>query len=161
MRLVFNLFSNYISGDFISNTPDKIAIVPQLSSPELFPNLGKFLKYLSSRYAFHYLYHFCWRIPRWCFQKYWYMVLYYFHGIYRKPIFFGYMIEHLFHVDRNVTIQYILLILRYPYQVILQIVYGMFGSSYSHGIFIPSGELFGKRFLNHALDHFHPADNKN
>jgi hypothetical protein len=36
------------------------------------------------------------------------------------------MIEHLFHVARNVTIQYILLILRYPYQVILQIVYGMF-----------------------------------
>jgi hypothetical protein len=51
----------------------------------------------------------------------------------------------------------VLSILRYPYQVILQIVNGMFGSSYSHAIFIPSGELFGKRSLNRSLDHFHPA----
>jgi hypothetical protein len=51
----------------------------------------------------------------------------------------------------------VLSIHRYPYQVILQIVNGMLGSSYSHAIFIPSGELFGKQFLTQSLDHFHLA----
>ena len=157
MRLVLNIFPNYVSGNFISNTPDKIAIIPQLSRPKLFFYLGKFLKYLSSRYAFYYLYHFCWRIPRWRFYKYLHMVLYYFHCIYRKPIFFSYLFEHFFQVARNIPIQYVLSILWYPYQVILQIVHGMFGSSYSHAIFIPSGELFGQRFLYRCFDHFHPA----
>ena len=157
MRLVLNIFSNYVSGDFISNTPDKIAIVPQLSRPELFPNLGKFFKQFSSRYTFQYLYYFCWSIPRRCFQKYRYMIPYYFHCIYRKPVFLSYMIKHFFQVPRNIGCQYELSILRYPYQVILQIVNGMFGSSYSHAIFIPSGKLFAKRSLNRSLDHFHPA----
>ena len=43
MRLILNIFSYYVSGDFISNTLDKITIVPQLTCPKLFPNLGKFL----------------------------------------------------------------------------------------------------------------------
>ncbi len=157
MRLVFNMFSNYVSGDFISNTSDKIAIVPQLTCPKLFPNLGKFFKQLPTRYAFHYLYYFCWSIPRRCFQKYVHMIFYYFHRIYRKPIFLSYMIKHFFQVPRNFRCQYVLSILRYPYQVILQIVNGMFGSSYSHAIFIPSGELFGKLFNILSLTHFHPA----
>jgi hypothetical protein len=33
----------------------------------------------------------------------------------------------------------------------------MLGSSYSHAIFIPSGELFGKHFTFLSLGHFHPA----
>jgi hypothetical protein len=41
--------------------------------------------------------------------------------------------------------------------VIFQIVNAMLGSSYSHAIFIPSGELFGKHFTIQTLDHFHPA----
>ena len=157
MRLVFNIFSNYVGGDFISNTSDKIAIVPQLICPELFLNLGKFFKQLPTRYAFHYLYYFCWSIPRRCFQKYVHMVFCYFHGIYLKPIFLSNMIKYFFQVPRNIPGQYMLSILRYPLQVILQIVNGMLGSSYSHAIFIPSGELFGKHFTIQSLDHFHPA----
>ena len=157
MRLVFNIFPDYVSSNIISNTSDKIAVIPQFSRPKLFPDFGVFLKYLSCRYAFHYLHNVRGGIPRWRFQEYVYMVFYYFHCIYRKAIFLCYMVEHFFQIARNVTIQYVLSILRYPYQVILQIEYGMFGSSYSHAIFIPSSELFGKRFLNQSLAHFHPA----
>ena len=153
MRLVLNIFSNYVSGDFISNTPDKIAIIPQLTCPKLFPNLGKFFKQLPARYAFHYLYYFCWSIPRRCFQKYVQMVFYYFHCIYRKSIFLSDMNKYFFQVARNITGQYLLSIFWYPYQVIFQIINGMLGSSYSHAIFILSGELFGKRVFNQSLGH--------
>jgi hypothetical protein len=85
------------------------------------------------------------------------MIFYYFHGIYLKPIFLSNMIKYFFQVPRNIPGQYMLSILRYPLQVILQIVNGMLGSSYSHAIFIPSGELFGKHFTIQSLDHFHPA----
>jgi hypothetical protein len=85
------------------------------------------------------------------------MVFYDFHGIYLKPIFLSDMIKYFFQIPRNIPGQYLLSILTYPYQVIFQIVNAMLGSSYSHAIFIPSGELFAKHFTIQTLDHFHPA----
>ena len=43
MRLEFNIFPDYVSSNIISNTSDKIAIIPQLSQPKLFPDFGYFL----------------------------------------------------------------------------------------------------------------------
>jgi hypothetical protein len=42
MRLVFNIFPDYVSSNIISNTSDKIAIVPQFSRPKLFPDFRVF-----------------------------------------------------------------------------------------------------------------------
>ena len=45
MSLVLNIFTDYIGGNFVANTADKVTIIPQLSSPKLFSQLRKFLKH--------------------------------------------------------------------------------------------------------------------
>jgi hypothetical protein len=157
MALVFNVFPYYVSSNLITHTPDKIAIAPKLSCPKLFSKFGILPKYLSSRYAFHYLYNVCWRIPRWCLQKYMHMAFHHFHSIYFKSIFLSYPIKYFFQVLRYSLTQYLFSILRYPYQVILQIIDGMFSPSYSHADFISIIASFGKPFLRLTANHFHPA----
>jgi hypothetical protein len=156
MNLVFNIFPNDISDNVISNTSDEIAIIPQLTSPKLLPKLGKFLEYLSGRYAFHYLYKLCWRIPRWCSHEYMHMVSLDPYRIYFKFIFLGYLFKDFFEIFCNFSIQYLFPILRYPHQMILQIVNGSFGTSYSYAVFISVISLFGNPFLRLAANHFHP-----
>jgi hypothetical protein len=146
MSLVFYIFPNDISYHVISYTPNEIAIIPQLSSPKLFPKLGEFLKNFPGRYAFHYLYYIRRRISRRRTHEYMNMV---FHDPYRfnlKFIFLGYLFKDFFEIFRHFLIQYLFPIFRYPYQVILQIVYCMFRPLYPHAAFIPILRLFGNTF---------------
>ncbi len=157
MILVLNISTDYICGDFVSNTTNKVAIVPQLPRPKLLPQLGKFLEHLTPRYTFHYLHYFGWRISRRCFQKYVHMVFHHLHGIYSKFIFVSYPLENLFQIPRNFLSQYALPILRYPYQMILQIIYGVFSPSYTHASVITVGILLWQTLPRLTASHFHPA----
>ncbi len=156
MSLILNIFSDDISYYAISNTPDEIAIIPQLSSPELLPKLGKLLEDLPGRDTFHDLYYLCWRISRRCPCKYMHMVFPDSYRIYLKFIFLSYLFKHFFEIFRYFSIQYLFPIFRYPYQMVLQIVNSMFGPFYSHAVFISIIRLFGNPFLRLAANHFHP-----
>ncbi len=103
MSLVLNISPNYISGDFYSNTPNKIAIAPQLPCPQLFPQLEELLECFSCRDTFHRLYYLGRRISRWCLQKYMHMVFQHFHDVYHKLIFLSHMPEGLFHMQVEKT----------------------------------------------------------
>ena len=59
MSLELNIFTGYIGGHFITNTANEVAVIPQLSSPELFSQLGELLERFSRRDVFHDLYHLC------------------------------------------------------------------------------------------------------
>ncbi len=55
MSLIFNVFPDYVCSNFIPNTSDKVAIVPQFSSLKLLTHFGEFSKYFTGGYTFHYL----------------------------------------------------------------------------------------------------------
>ena len=156
MSLVFNIFPNDISYHVISNTPDEIAIIPQLSCPKLFPKLGIFLKDFPRRYAFHYLHHIGWRISRRCSHEYMHMVFHDPYRVYLEFILLGYLFKDFFEIFRHFSIQYLFPVFRYPYQVILQIVDCMFCPSDSHAVFIPILSLFRNTFLRLSANHFYP-----
>jgi hypothetical protein len=156
MSLVFNIFPDDIGYNFISNTPDEVSIIPHFSCPKLLPQLGILFEYFSGRYAFHYLYYFRRRIPRWCSHEYVHMVFHYSYRIYLKFIFLSNLFEDFFKVLRFFWIHYLLSIFRYPYQVVLQIIDRMLCPSYSHAAFIPILRLFGNPFLRLAANHFYP-----
>ena len=122
MRLVFNISSNYIGGDFVTYTTNEVTVIPQFPRPQLLSQFREFLEYLSRRYTFHYLNYLRRRILRGYFNKYVNMIFHYFHSIYIKVIMLSYLIEYLFQVTRYPFIQYVLPIFRYPYNMIFQIV---------------------------------------
>ena len=158
MSLIFNIFPNYVCGNFISNTADKIAIVPQFPCPKLLPQIGKLTKYFTGRYTFHYLYHSCGRVFGRNFNKYMYMVFHYFHRVYPELIFFGNRIKYGLYVIRNLFIQNVLPILRYPHQMIFQIIYGMLRPSYSHAaVILKSDHLMQVPLPRLSASHFHPT----
>ena len=158
MSLVLNIFPYYVSGDFITYTPNKISIAPKFPRPKFLPQIRKLPKYLTRRHTFHYLYHLCRGIPRWCLNKYMHMVFYHLHRIYPELISLSNPLKNLFQVLRNFPTQYVLPVLRYPYQVVLQVIYGMFCPSYTHAVFITVMALLWQTPLPRlTASHFHPA----
>ena len=158
MSLIFNIFPNYICGYFIANTADEISIVPQLPSPKLLPQIGKCFKDFTGRDTFHYLYHLRRRVFRRYFNKYMNMVFHYFHRIYPEFIFLSYLIKRGLQVIRNLFIQNVLPIFRYPHYVILQIIYGMLRPSYPHAaVILKSDYLMQIHLPRLSASHFHPA----
>ena len=158
MGLIFNIFPYYVSGDFITYTPDKISIAPKLPRPKLLPQLRKLPKYFTRRHTFHYLHHLCWGITRWCLNKYMHVVFHHLHRIYPELIFLSNPLKHLFQILGNFPTQYVFPVLRYPHQVILQIIYGMFSPSNSHSAVIQEKALFRQASLPRlTASHFPPA----
>ena len=138
MSLILNIPANDVSSDFIANTPDKIPVIPKLSRPKLFPELGKLLECLSRRDTLHYLHHLSRRVFRRGFGKYMHVVFHYFHSIYVKAVLFSYMQEDPFKIFRYLSAEYLLPIFGYPHQMVFKVIDGMFGSSYSHVVFYNS-----------------------
>lgn len=48
MSLIFKILPDYVCGCFTPNTSDKVAGVPQFSSPKLLTQFGEFSKYFTS-----------------------------------------------------------------------------------------------------------------
>jgi hypothetical protein len=134
MSLVFNITADNVSSDFIANTPDKVSVIPQFARPESFLKLWELLKYFSYRDAFHYLHYLSRRVPGRSFGKYVNMIGHYFHGIYTKIKLFSDMLKDLLQVRRYLMVKDLLPVLRYPYQMVFQIIDGVFGSSYCHDV---------------------------
>ena len=141
MDLIFNIFPYYVSSNSITYTPDKIPITPKLPRPQLLPQFRKLLKYLTARHALQYLHHLCRGIPWRCFNKYVHMVFHDFHRIYPEFIFLSNPLKHLLQILGNFPTQYVLPVLRYPHQVILQIIYGVFSPSNTHASVIQEKAL--------------------
>ena len=158
MSLIFNIPPYDLSGDFVTYTPNKISIAPELPSPELFPQFGKFLKYLSGRHTFQYLHYLRWGISGWCLNKYVHMVFHDFHRIYPELILLGNQLKDLFQILHNFPTQYVLPVLRYPHQVILQVMYSMFCPSNPHAVVIQDKALFRQAaWPRLTASHFPPA----
>lgn len=147
-----------VGGNFVTYTPNKVSIAPKLPCPQLFPQFRKLLEYLTGRHTLQYLHCLCWGISRRYFNKYVYMVFHDFHRIYPKLILLTYPLKHFFQVPRNLPTQYVLPVLRYPYQVILQIIYGMFCPSNPHAVVIQDKALSRQAALPRlTASHFPPA----
>jgi len=150
MGLIFNIFPYYIS--------NKISFTPKLPCPQLLPQFRKLLKYLTGKHTFQYLHYLRWRISGWYLNKYMHVLFQHFHYIYPELILLGYLLKHLFQIPRNFPTQYVLPVLRYPYQVILQIVYGVFCPSNPHDEFMQEKVLFRQAALPRlTASHFPPA----
>ena len=158
MSLIFNIFPDYICGNLIPNTADKIAIVPHLPCPKLLPQIRKLTKYFTGRNTFHHLYHPHRRVPRWNFNKHVNMVFHYSHRIYPELILLSNLIEYSLQVFHDLFIKDMLPVLRYPHQMILQIIYGMLSPSHSHAAVILESNLSMQIPLPRlSASHFHPA----
>ena len=158
MSLVFNIFPNYVCGYFVANTANKITIVPQLPCPKLLPQIGKLPKYFTGRDAFHYLNHPRQRISGRYFNEYVNMVFHNFHRIYPELMLFGNLIKYGLCVIRQLLIKYVLPVLRYSHQVILQIIYGMFSPSHTHAaVILKSDRLLQIPLPRLSASYFHPA----
>ncbi len=159
MRLIFNILTYYVSGDFVTYTPNKVPIAPKLPSPQLFPQFWELLKYLTGRHTFQYLHYLRRGVSGRYLNKYVHVVFHDFHRIYPELILLSNPLKHLFQVLRNLRTQYVLPVLGYPHQVVLQIIYGMFCPSYSHPILISPIQPFRQMpFLPRlTASHFPPA----
>ncbi len=158
MGLILNIFPYYVSGNLVAYTPDKISIAPQLPRPQLFSQFRKLLKYLTGRDTFQYLHYLRRGISGRYLNKYMHVLFHNFHRIYLELILLSYPLKHLFQVLRNFTTQYVLPVLRYPHQVILQIIYGMFCPSNPHAAVIQDKALFRQVTLPRlTASHFPPA----
>ena len=159
MSLIFNIFPYYVSSDLVTDTPDKISIAPKLPRPQLFSQFRKLLKYLSRRHTFQYLHCLRRRISGRYLNKYVDMVLHNLHRIYPELILLSNPLKYLFQVRRNLPTQYVLPILRYPNQVILQIIYGVPCPSNCHATFISPIQRFRQVPCHPRLtaSHFPPA----
>lgn len=153
--LIFNISTNHFCCNFVSYTPHKIAVTPQLTRPKLLPQSAKFLKYFSPGYALKYLHYFRRRILRRYFHKHVDMIFHHFHGINPKTVLFCYSSKYFLRVLRNLSYQHPLPILRYPNRMIFDIKYCVLRPSYAHNIFIreesppwqiPSTRLTASRF---------------
>ena len=158
MCLIFSIFPYYVSGDFITYTPDKISIAPKLPCPQFFPQFRKLLKYFAGSHALQYLHCLCRRISGWYLNKYVHMVFHDFHRIYPELILFRNPLKHLFQIFRNFPTQYVFPVLGYPYQMILQIIYGMLCPSNPHAVVIQEKALLRQAPLPRlTASHFPPA----
>ena len=158
MSLIFNILPYYICCHLIPNTADEIAIVPQLPCPKLLLQTWKCFKCFTGRNTFHYLNHLRWRVSGWHFNKYMNVVFHNLHRIYYESVFLSYLIKNSLQVIRYSFIQNILPVLRYPHQMVLQIIYGMFSPSYSHADVILKSDHFMQIPLTRlSASHFHPA----
>jgi len=142
MILVFNIFTDDVSRDFVTYTPDKISIVPKFSSPKLFPKLRKFFEHFACRYALHNLHYLCRRISRRRLAKYVHVVFNHLHRVYVKTVLLSNFLKDLFQIFLYFFDQYVLPVLRYPYQVIFQVVDGMFSPMYAHADYIAGLPMF-------------------
>jgi hypothetical protein len=158
MSLIFNILTNYVCGNLIPNTADKVAIIPKFPCPKLLSQIGKLAKCFTGRNTLHYLCHPGRRVFRQNLNKYVNMVFHYLHRIYPEPILISYSPEDLLQITRNLFLQNILPVLRYPYQMVLQIIYGMFGPSNTHAVFITAKSVAWQvPLLRLSANCFHPV----
>ena len=91
---MLDISTNHLSRDVVPYTADKIAIVPQFSTPQLLLHLRKLLKNHPSRNTFQPLHDLGETIARWGRQKDVHMIVHYFLGINFKSIPLGNLLKN-------------------------------------------------------------------
>ena len=147
MCLILYIASYHIRCDSVTNASNKISITPQLTRPKLLPESWEFSKHLPRRYALHNLHNFSRRIVRRCLQEHMHMIFHYLHSVYPQLILISYPLKYFFCVLSNFTYQYMLPILRNPYQMVLNIIDGMLCPSYTHAAVIQENALLRQASL--------------
>ena len=130
--MISNISLDQIRGDFVPHRPNKISILPKLSSPQLLLNLRIFLKYLTRRNTLQHPYHLGYRIPRRETQKNMDVVRGYPHFLNLKPMMFRHIPKYLFYLRPYIFLLNPFPIFRCPYQMIFGVVNRMRCSPNSH-----------------------------
>src|SRR3970040_3150212 len=128
--MIFYISPYYLCCYLIPNTPYKIPITPKLSSPKLLSHLRKFPKYHLGTLTLQYPNYLSRRILGWCTKKYMHVILYYCHPLYIKLIYLCNFSKYFLYLLRYIFSQNHLPVLRYPYKMILKIIYSMMCSFY-------------------------------
>lgn len=124
--------TNGLSRDVASYTPDKIAIVPQFSAPQLLLCLGKLLKNYPSRNTFQPLHNLSRTIAWEDCKKYMYMIVQDSLGIDFKSIPFSNLLKNPLQPTRHSLTQNHPTIFRHPHHMLLEIVNSASGSFETH-----------------------------
>ncbi len=94
--LIPNVVSDNFCRYFVANRTNKVTIIPEFPSPELFLDLGKLSEHHLGRYTFDPLHNYCGSKLRRHDQKQVYMIFHYFHRVYFQIVLFGYLPKNLF-----------------------------------------------------------------
>src|SRR3972149_3781056 len=127
--LIFDISPNYLSRNFIAYASNKIAAVPKLVFPKDLSQRRISLENFPCGNTFQNLHNLGWRIPRRSRKKEMHMIFHNLHGIYFKFILLGNLLKNPLTKRYSFLSKYFLSILRYPNQMILQIIYGMMSPS--------------------------------
>jgi len=130
--LMFDIPPNYLRRYFVSHTSDKIAVVPQFSTPQWLLHLRKLLKYHPGRNTFHPLHDLGGTIARWGRKKYMHMIVHDFLGIDLKTISLGNLLRNPLQPMGHSLSQDQPPIFGTPHHLIFEIVNGSSGSLEAH-----------------------------
>ena len=120
--MISDISLDQFRGHFVSHRPDKIAILPKLSSPQLLLNLRIFLKYLTRRNTLQHPHYLRDRIPRRKTQKNVHVVRCYPHLFNLKPMVLRHIPKYLLYLRPNIFLLNPFPIFRRPHQMIFGIV---------------------------------------
>ena len=145
ISMILNISLDQICGDSVPHRPDKISILPKLSSPQLLLNLWVFLKYLTRRNTLQHPHHLGDRILRRKTQKNMDVVRRYPHLLNLKPMMLRHIQKDLFYLCPNIFPLNPFSIFRCPYQMIFGVVNRMRCPPDSHEgsyttFFLPSAD---------------------
>ena len=159
---MLDVLTNYLCRNFVPNTADKIAVVPQFPTPQLLFHLWKLLKNQPCRNALQGLHHLGRTVPGRSRQKDMHMVLHDFLRIDLKAIPLRYSLKNLLQSLSNGSPQNHPSIFGDPHQMVLEIINSSTSTLEAHAwkntmlsplrglaLFLPPAELGGiqERFL--------------
>ena len=132
IMLMLDISTNHLSRYIVPYTADKIAIIPQFSTPQLLFHLRKLLKNHLSRNTFQPLHDLGRAIARWGRQKDMHMIIQYFLGINFKSIPLGNLLKNPLQPTRHSLIQDHSPIFGDPHYMIFEIVDSTSGPFETH-----------------------------
>ncbi len=132
MTMVLNILLDYLSGDLISDRPDKKSILPKLTTPQLLLDLRIFSENLRRRNTFENTHHLRNRISGRKIQKKMHMIRSNFHLFNLKRELIGNAFEQLSHSLSNICSLDPLAIFRCPHQMVSGVINSMTGSFDRH-----------------------------
>ena len=130
--VIFDVFLNHVFRHLVTNSSHKVAIFPELSSPQLPFHLRIVFEYLSGRYPFELMHNIGYRVFGGKPQKYMNMIFRKLHNFYLIIATNSYLLKTLLHKIPQVSSQYPFAVFRSPYYMISCIIDSMTCSSYSH-----------------------------
>lgn len=140
MLMIANITPDHFRGYFIPCGSDKITIIPQFSSPQMFEKIRELFKHFSRTYTFEQIYYLCRRISRRCRQKYMHMFRHYFYAIYLKFVLFSYLCKYFFQPVLLRFGKYFFTIFRNPNKMVFDIIYCMSGPFNNHVYILAQGD---------------------